>query len=117
MSIEWLLAKAQSAAAGKGTSQTNSRGAAPWGETCSGQSAESNGHEMAGFSPIHFRCRCGYEGTFPAGDPEVQLSAKRNSRTVRFECPSCGRHLRYNRLTGMIKINKGLLGVFLGEFR
>jgi len=103
MSIEWLLTKAQRSDVQKSTSQS----------TADVPVAEN---EVEGLSPIHFRCRCGYEVRLSRGEMEAQLSAKGNSEVVRFECANCGRHLQYDCLSGTVRVKKGLMGAFLDRF-
>lgn len=64
MSIEWLLARAQSAAAGKGTSQTDSRGAASSGQARDAESIEPAQDEPTSPSPTHFQGGHRHEGIF-----------------------------------------------------
>lgn len=134
MSIEWLLTKAQRGDVHKGTSQRTPGNVASSGRASDSQPTESaevtdsrHGlhqpaeappaeNEVDGLSPIHFRCRCGYEGRLSRGETEAQLSAKGNSDVVCFECANCGRHLQYDCLTGTVRVKKGLLGVFFDRF-
>ncbi len=129
MSIEWLLTKAQNARVRKGTSQRIPGNVARSGQACDSQPTESADladsrqdlhqpaeNEVDGFSPIHFRCRCGYEGRFSRGQTEAQLSTKGNSQVGCFKCANCGRDLQYDRLSGTVRVKKGLLGAFLGRF-
>lgn len=103
MSIEWLLTKVQRSDVQKGTAQS----------TADVPAAEN---EVDGLSPIHFRCRCGYEGKLSRGETETQLSAKGNSEVVCFECANCGRHLQYDCLSGTVRIKKGIMRAFLDMF-
>ncbi|MHC4509814.1 MAG: hypothetical protein ACYTAO_12775 [Planctomycetota bacterium] len=128
MSIEWLLTKAQGAEVHKGTSQRTRRKDESSGKVCETEETDSHEgrhqpadappaeHEADSLSPVHFRCRCGYEGNLSRGETEVQYPTKGENGVVCFECTNCGRHLQYDCLTGTIKVRKGVLGVFLDRF-
>ena len=134
MSIEWLLAKTQNAEVQQGASQGTHRTVESSDKSCELPLEEAvekacshegrpqpakrrpAGPEADTLRQVHLRCECGYEGTFFPRGADFKIFAEEKNGVVRFECPNCARHLQYDRLTGMIRTRKGILGFLLGRF-
>lgn len=61
---------------------------------------------------IQIACKCGYEGTVTYGKMDYKLLGKDWKGFIYFLCPLCERHLKYDWITGRIRIRKGFLGFF-----
>ncbi len=134
MSIEWLLVKTQNAEFQKRASQGTRRKPESSDKPCDWppkeRTEESCGHKgrrqpanerlaaegVNGFNEVYLRCECGREGTLSPCGADFRILAEEKDGAVRFECPNCGRYLRYDPLTGTIRTRKGILGFLLGRF-
>ena len=65
---------------------------------------------------VALRCDCSYEGTGTRNKSDLVFAGKGRNEYAYFECPRCGRTLRYDCLTGETTVKKGLRGALLGNF-